>query len=45
MASLLGCDEAEVEGDLLVAGRRCADRYGATVLVKGVQSHVVAPDA
>ena len=44
MASLLGCDEAEVEDDPLAAGRRCAERYGATVLVKGVQSRVVAPD-
>ena len=44
MASLLGCEAAEVEADPLAAGRRCATRYGATVLVKGVQSHVVAPD-
>jgi len=44
MASLLGCDAAEVEADPLAAGRRCAERYGATVLVKGVESHVVAPN-
>ena len=44
MASLLGCEEAEVDADPLAAGRRCAKRYGATVLVKGVKSHVVAPD-
>ena len=44
MASLLGCDEAEVEADPLAAGRSCAKRYGALVLVKGVESHVVAPD-
>ena len=44
MASLLGCDKDEVEADPLAAGRRCAERYGALVLVKGVQSHVVAPD-
>ncbi len=44
MASLLGCDPAEVEADPLAAGRRCATRYGANVLVKGVKSHVVAPD-
>lgn len=43
MASLLGCDEAEVEADPLAAGHRCARRYRALVLVKGVQSHVVAP--
>jgi len=44
MANLLGCDETEVESAPLAAGRRCAERYGATVLVKGVESHVVAPD-
>ena len=44
MASLLGCAEEEVEADPLGCGRRCAERYGALVLVKGVQSHIVAPD-
>jgi hydroxyethylthiazole kinase-like uncharacterized protein yjeF len=44
MASLLGCDAAEVDADPLAAGRRCAARYKAFVLVKGVASHVVAPD-
>ncbi len=44
MASLLGCRPEEVEADALAAGRRCAGRYRALVLVKGVQSHVVAPD-
>ena len=44
MASLLGCEPDEVEADPLAAGRRCATRYGANVLVKGVESHVVAPD-
>jgi hydroxyethylthiazole kinase-like uncharacterized protein yjeF len=44
MASLLGCDQGEVEADPLAAGRRCARRYGAFVLVKGVASLVVAPD-
>jgi len=43
MASLLGCSEGEVEADPLGCGRRCAKRYGAIVLVKGVQSHVVMP--
>ena len=43
MASLLGCAEEEVEGEPLAAGRECAQRYGAFVLVKGVKSHVVAP--
>jgi len=44
LASLLECDIAEVEADPLAAGRRCAERYHAFVLVKGVQSHVVDPD-
>jgi len=44
MASLLGCKTEQVEADPLAAGRRCAERYRALVLVKGVQSHVVAPD-
>jgi hydroxyethylthiazole kinase-like uncharacterized protein yjeF len=43
MASLLGCPAAEVEADPLGCGRRCAERYDAIVLVKGVQSHVVVP--
>ena len=44
MASLLGCEVEEVEADPLGSGRACATRYGAMVLVKGVESHVVAPD-
>ncbi len=44
MASLLDCEEAEIEADPLAAGRRAADRYAAVTLMKGVQSHVVAPD-
>jgi hydroxyethylthiazole kinase-like uncharacterized protein yjeF len=44
MASLLECEESEVEADPLGAGRRCADRYDAVTLIKGVESHVVAPD-
>jgi len=44
MASLLGCKPEQVEADPLAAGRECAKRYRALVLVKGVQSHVVAPD-
>jgi ADP-dependent NAD(P)H-hydrate dehydratase len=43
MASLLGCDIVEVEADPLAAGRTCAERYDAFVLVKGVESHIVAP--
>ncbi|URD60518.1 NAD(P)H-hydrate dehydratase [Sphingomonas sp. KRR8] len=44
MASLLECETAEVEADPLGAGLRCAKRYDAVTLVKGVQSHVVTPD-
>lgn len=44
MASLLGCSPEDVEANPLECGRRCAKRYGAVVLVKGVQSHIVAPD-
>lgn len=44
MASLLGCEPKDVEADPLAAGRACAARYEAFVLVKGVASHVVAPD-
>jgi hydroxyethylthiazole kinase-like uncharacterized protein yjeF len=45
MASLLGCTPEDVEADPLAAGRACAARYRAFVLVKGVTSHVVAPDS
>lgn len=44
MASLMGCTPAEVETDPLTVGLACARRYHALVLVKGVQSHVVAAD-
>lgn len=44
MASLLECEEEEVARDPLRAGRRCAKRYDAVTLVKGVESHVVSPD-
>lgn len=44
MASLLECEEDEIEADPLAAGRACADRYDSVTLVKGVQSHIVAPD-
>lgn len=44
LASLLDCESADVEADPLAAGRQCADHYGAVVLVKGVESHIVAPD-
>jgi hydroxyethylthiazole kinase-like uncharacterized protein yjeF len=44
MASLLGCDEQEIEADPAAAGRTCAERYNSVTLVKGVHSHVVTPD-
>lgn len=44
MASLLDCDPDEVEADPIGCGQRCARRYDALVLVKGVISHVAAPD-
>jgi hydroxyethylthiazole kinase-like uncharacterized protein yjeF len=44
LASLLDCDEDEVERDPVNCGLRAADRYQAIVLVKGVTSHVVTPD-
>lgn len=44
MASLLGCEEDDVAADPLGCGRACAGRYDAVTLVKGAQSHVVAPD-
>lgn len=44
MASLLGCKSEEVEADPIRAGLSCADRYDSVTLVKGIVSHIVAPD-
>lgn len=44
MAALIGCDEELANREPLRCGIECAERYGALVLVKGPQSHVVAPD-
>ena len=44
LASLLDCDEDEIDRDPVGCGRRAAQRYGAIVLVKGVTSHIVTPD-
>lgn len=44
LASLLDCDEKEIEADPIGCGLRAARRYRAVVLVKGVDSHVVTPD-
>lgn len=43
LASLLDCDEAEIERDPLGCGLRAAKHYQGLVLVKGVTSHVVTP--
>lgn len=44
LASLLECDEAEIDADPIGCGRRAAELYRSIVLVKGVTSHVVTPD-
>jgi ADP-dependent NAD(P)H-hydrate dehydratase len=44
LASLLDCDEKDIEHDPVGCGRRAAALYRAIVLVKGVTSHVVTPD-
>jgi NAD(P)H-hydrate repair Nnr-like enzyme with NAD(P)H-hydrate dehydratase domain len=44
LASLLECDESEIDSDPIGCGLRAAELYQAIVLVKGVTSHVVTPD-
>jgi ADP-dependent NAD(P)H-hydrate dehydratase len=44
LASLLDCDEEEIETEPIRCGLRAAKHYGSVVLVKGVISHVVTPD-
>lgn len=44
MAALIGCDEEDANREPLRCGIECASRYGALVLVKGAQSHIVTPD-
>ena len=44
LESLLDRPRDDIEAEPLRAGRDCAARYGAMVLVKGVQSYVVAPE-
>lgn len=43
LASLLDCEDEEVERNPIDCGRRAAERYRSIVLVKGVTSHVVCP--
>lgn len=44
MASLLGWERSRVEADQLEAARTAAQRYAATVLLKGRHTLTVAPD-
>jgi hydroxyethylthiazole kinase-like uncharacterized protein yjeF len=44
LASLLDCDEDQIERDPVGCGLHAAKRYRSIVLVKGVTSHVVTPD-
>lgn len=44
LASLLDCDEEKIEADPIGCGLEAARLYQATVLVKGVTSHVVTPE-
>ena len=44
LASLLDCDENEIDLDPIGCGLRAAEHYRSNVLVKGVTSHVVAAD-
>ncbi|MFL6755547.1 MAG: NAD(P)H-hydrate dehydratase [Sphingomicrobium sp.] len=44
LATLLDCEEEEVERDPLGCGVRAAGRFHSLVLVKGVTSHVVTPE-
>jgi len=43
LASLLDCDENQIERDPIGSGHRAAELYRSIVLVKGVTSHVVTP--
>lgn len=44
LASLLDCEEDEIEREPIRCGLRAAELYRSVVLVKGVVSHVVTPD-
>lgn len=44
LTALVDCSDNEVERNPIGCGRRAAKRYRAIVLVKGVTSHVIAPD-
>ena len=44
LASMLDCDEQDIERDPVGCGLRAAEAYRSIVLVKGPPSHVVCPD-
>ena len=44
LASMLDCDEEEIERDPVGCGLKAAERYRSIVLVKGPPSHVVCPE-
>jgi len=44
LASLLDCDEREIDEEPIRCGLRAAKLYGSLVLVKGVTSHIVTPN-
>ena len=44
LASMLDCEEQEIERDPVGCGLRAAEAYRSVVLVKGPPSHVVCPD-
>ena len=44
MAGMLGLEKAQVLADPLAVAREAAERFGATVVMKGATTHVVAPD-
>lgn len=44
MAQLLGMERDEVEADPDAAARRAAERFGATVALKGAETVIAAPD-
>jgi ADP-dependent NAD(P)H-hydrate dehydratase len=44
LASLLDCNESEIDLDPIGCGLEAAERYQANILVKGITSHVVTPD-
>ncbi|MFI0238810.1 NAD(P)H-hydrate dehydratase [Streptomyces sp. NPDC016845] len=43
-AALLGCDRKRVEAERLASVRELAERYGATVLLKGSTTLIASPD-